>query len=117
MRIRSSLMLCLMALPMTLGCVGLRTLPSPMVVEVPRESPDYTMAPSPPIVEVQRSTGGYRMAPSPPIAEVPRTAAGTSTPQEPTETVSGDPTPGVILEALYPNGTNSREPVRDGHPQ
>lgn len=45
-------------LAMMLGCVRLSTLPSPMIVEIPRTTASSTMAPSPPIVEVPRTRYG-----------------------------------------------------------
>ena len=70
-------------LAMMLGCVRLSTLPSPMIVEVPRTTARYTAAPSPPIVEV------------------PRTRYGMSTSQQTMITASGfgDRTPAVIFVA------------------
>lgn len=98
MRILTTTILCSLAISMTLGCVRPSNLPSPMMVEVARESPDYRVVPSPAIVEVPRESASYRMVPSPAIVGVPRTTSGTSaSPATVGASAPGDPTPGAIV--------------------
>jgi len=98
MRMRVTTILGSVAVSMVVGCVRPSTLPSPMMVEVARESPDFRTVLSPVIVEVPRETASYRMVPSPAIVAVPRTTTGTSaSPATVAASVFGDPTPGVIV--------------------
>src|SRR5262245_6137702 len=121
MRILITAFLCSLAISTTLGCVRPSNLPSPMMVEVARESPDYRVVPSPVITEVPRSTARYTMVPSPVIVEVPRTTTGTSaSPATVAASAPGDQTPGVIAvtsQGQYDNTSVVDEwqaPVRGG---